>query len=146
MDSGISDLLLMESTTKFTLPQDVLVEITSWKGERRVDFRQLDANGYRTKFGIALNLSRFKNLLMCMDSLNNNFAEVVKGRDVDFEMHLGGNIYTYVKSPFTCVQIRAKYSKDGDMRYSYFKGISLKQDQWNSLVVLLPLLVDREDI
>ena len=47
---------------------------------------------------------------------------------------MGGNIYAYVKSPYQCIQIRSKYSKNGELNYSYYKGISLKEEQWNSFI------------
>ena len=45
-------------------------------------------------------------------------------------------IYYIIKSPFECVQIRQKYIKDGELRYSTYKGISLKSDQFTSFTLL----------
>ena len=62
-------------------------------------------------------------------------ASVVNGEEIVYEKHIGGNPYVYVKSTFECVQIRQKYIKDGELRYSKYNGISLKQDEFKSFTL-----------
>ena len=64
----------------------------------------------------------------------------MNGEEIAYEKHIGGNLYVYVKSPFECVQIRQKYIKDGELRYSKYKGISLKQDQFKSFTLLTEVM------
>ena len=114
----ISDLLLMNSTNEFYLPRNVRMELCTFQGEERVDIRQRDADGHRTKIGIALTLPRFKTLMLYINELEAALASAVKGEEIVYEKHICGNLYVYVKSPFECVQIRQKYIKDGELRYS----------------------------
>ena len=67
-------------------------------------------------------------------------ASAVNGQETAYEKHIGGNLYVYVKSPFGCVQIRQKYIKDGELKQSTCKGISLKRDQFTSFTLLTEVM------
>ena len=136
----ISDDLMLMNSTNVYLPRNVRMELTTFRGEERIDIRQRDSSGCRTKIGVALNLPRFKTMTLYLKELEAALESTLKGLQVDYERHLGGDFYVYVKSPFQCVQIRQKYLKDGQMRYSAFRGISLKCDQFNSLVLLVEIM------
>ena len=137
---NISNLPMMNSNKGFYLSRNVWMELCTFRGEERVDIRQRDANDHRTKIGIALTLPRFKTLMMYINELEAALASAVKGEEIVYEKHIGGNLYVYVKSQFECVQIRQKYIKDGELRYSKYNGISLKSDQFKSFTLLTEMM------
>ena len=92
------------------------------------------------KIGIALTLPRFKTLMLYINELEAALTSAVNGEKIVYEKHIGGNLYVYVKSPFECVQIRQKYIKDRELRYSTYKGISLKRDQFTSFTLLTEVM------
>ena len=74
--------------------------------------------------------------MLYINELETALASVVNGEEIVYEKHIGCNFYIYIKSPFECFQIRQKYMKDGELRYSKYNGISLKQDQFKSFTLL----------
>ena len=52
---------------------------------------------------------------------------------VDYTVALGGGLYAYAKSPFSCVQIRHFLERDAVLLSSK-RGISLKRKQWSTLI------------
>lgn len=106
-----------------------------WNGERRIDIRQYNG-ALPTKTGASLTPSRFRLLMSAKERLTSTLQSVIAGSErEEFEVHLGGMVFCYVKSPFRCVQIRKKYlDKNNELRYSPF-GISLKTPQWEQFSV-----------
>jgi hypothetical protein len=56
-----------------------------------------------------------------------------QGKDVDYEVHLGGNVYLSLTSPYNCVDIRQKYQDErGVIRFTR-RGVSLRRSEWLKL-------------
>lgn len=112
---------------------NILLRVTEWQNQRRVDVRQFDGANFPTKKGVSLTPSRFKALMNSLDQVTSSLQDVIEGKKVNFERHLGNNIWIYVTSPYLCVQIRKKYMHtNGDLQCSTF-GVSLKRHQWSEL-------------
>ena len=78
--------------------------------------------------------------MLYINELEAALASAVKGEEIAYEKHIGDNLYVYVKSPFESVQIRQKYIKDGELKYSTYKGISLKWDKFTSFTLLTEVM------
>ena len=87
------------------------MELYTFRVEECVDIRQRDVNNHRTKIGIGLTLPRFNTVMLYINELEAALASAVKGEEIVYEKHIGGNLYVYIKSPFECVQIRQKNIK-----------------------------------
>ena len=59
-----------------------------------------------------------------------------EGEEIDKSIHLGGERWMYIKSPFETVQIRQKYYLDGEdqPRVDRHQGVSLKWVAWKEFV------------
>ena len=139
-NNELSDESLCKAASKFHLGDNIYLEVTEWRGQRRIDIRQYDENNCRTQKGISLNLSRYKVLTMCLEELTNTLIKILKQEPAEYEIHLGANVYAYAKAPFQTVQIRPKYMRNGDMYYSKYKGNSLKTTPWNQLLKIVDIV------
>jgi len=90
--------------------------------------REYDVYGnkkYPTKKGIALDLRRFKSLLLHMVEIREAVSKLISGEKVQERIHLGDAVFASIKSPYRCVQIRRYYSLDGKELPGQ-KGIAIK--------------------
>ena len=106
-------LMMMNSTNEFYLPRKVRMELTTFRGADRIDIRQRDISGYRTKIGVALNLPRFKTMMLYFNELEAALESTLKGLKVDYEKHLGGDFYVYVDHPSNASKSDKTISKMG---------------------------------
>ena len=128
----------MEASSIFHLGENIRLQVTEWKGQRRVDIRMYNGSN-PTKTGISLTPSHFRMLVMNIGNLSDTFQEVLKQNQATLEVHLGGNTWAYTKSPYQCIQIRKKFMKEGVLLYSPY-GISLKAPEWNKLCEVIPMV------
>ena len=132
------DKLFEQSISRCHLGDDVHLHVTEWKGERRIDIRW-HKHGHPTKTGVSLTPSRYRTLVKIMPILSQVLEDVIHKKEEDFEFHLGGKVYAYVKTPFECVQIRPKYKRAGEIRFSKF-GVSLKKMKWENFCKLTEVI------
>ena len=117
-----------------SLGNNVWLKVSEWKGEKRVDIREYNTK-YPTKTGISLTLNRWTGLCHAVDMVDEHLTRVKKGEHVEFEFHIGGNVYVSINSPFWIVSIRQFFCpmNGANMRRPTPKGIRLKLGGWNTL-------------
>ena len=85
-----------------------------------------------TKKGVALNPQRWVSLLRTRQMVEETFQDIKDGKDVDACFHVSGPIFLSMKSPYTNVNIRQWFMKDGVKRPTK-KGVVLRCAGWQRL-------------
>lgn len=119
------------STFRGNLGNGRVVEVTEWKGEKRVDLREWQGDT-PTKKGISLSLMRWKNWVDCIEYLDQALAEKQA-----YNSHLGGNAYCTVEEGSACVNIR-QYWKPEEELVPTKKGLCLRPLEYQRLKELIP--------
>ena len=119
------------ATFRENLGNGRVVEVTEWKGERRVDLREWQ-DGKPTKKGISLTLMRWKNWVDYIEYLDQALAA-----KQEYGSHLGGNVYCTVTKGSGCVNIR-QYWKPEEEVVPTKKGLCLRSIEYNKLKELIP--------
>lgn len=125
-----------------------LVKVKPYQGELRVDIRQWipetpTSKRYPTKAGVSLPLSRYKALEVQIPLISTALKKCLEKKDpVALKIHLGGNIFVTVNTPFTCVNLRLWYLNEaGDLRPSY-RGIALRSQEWQQFCDISGVIYD----
>jgi hypothetical protein len=72
-------------------------------------------------------------LVFVSDRVDASIEDVKNQKPVDFEYHLGGNVYVSVVSPYWLVDIRQRFQdSEGKLRPTA-RGIKLKFREWQNL-------------
>ena len=111
---------------KYALGNGRWLEVTEWKGELRVDLREW-MNDTPTKKGISLTLTRWKNFIDNIDSLDQALKD-----NHSYDNHLGGNVYCTVTEGSLCVDIR-QYWKPEEKVVPTRKGLCLRPIEYTTL-------------
>ena len=118
---------------EIAINEKTFVTVSNYHNITYVHVREYDFYGkkkYPTKKGIALDLRRFKSLLLRMDEIREAVSKLIGGEKVNERIHLGDAIFVTVQSPYRCVQIRRYYSLDGK-ELPGRKGIVIRcGDEW----------------
>ena len=107
------------------------VNVTTWRGERRVDLREWN-HDTPSKKGISLTLMRWKNLVNGMEYLD----QALKDKTA-YSSHLGGNVNCSIAENSACVDIR-QYWKPEEEVVPTKKGLCLRPDEYKALKEVLP--------
>lgn len=86
-----------------------------------------------------LSLERWNQIVLNIADIEQTMVEHKNGRDVRFELHLGGNYYLHINSGFEAVNLR-KYqipAKANDIQPTR-TGTVLKFEEFDRLVSLIP--------
>jgi len=114
------------------LERDVFLAVQVWNDQPRIDLRQCP-DGYPTQKGCILNSSRWAVLTDHLEELEKKMTEVLNGgTDIDFKIHLGGNLYAAVKTPFPILDIRLRFMNEGKLLYTK-RGVTLRFPGLNRL-------------
>ena len=109
-----------------------VLTVKPWLGNNRFDIREWQS-GYPTKKGVSLPTLRWVALAFATDLVDQAIKDVTGQKDVDFEYHLGKNVYVSVKSPYRLVDIRQRFvDAEGVLRPTK-RGLKLKLQTWTSL-------------
>lgn len=105
--------------------------------ETIIDVRLFD-DDEPTEKGQSMTLSRWRILCDSIEIIDKNLEDVKKDKDVDYRLHLGGNVYVSVTSPYRCINIRKFYFmrnvKSGKKTlYPTREGVSLRFPEWAKL-------------
>lgn len=105
--------------------------------ETIIDVRLFD-DDEPTEKGQSMTLSRWRILCDSLEIIDKNLEDVKKDKDVDYRLHLGGNVYVSVTSPYRCINIRKFYFmrnvKSGKKTlYPTREGVSLRFPEWAKL-------------
>lgn len=105
--------------------------------ETIIDVRLFD-DDEPTEKGQSMTLSRWRILCDSIEIIDKNLEDVKKDKDVDYRLHLGGNVYVSVISPYRCINIRKFYFmrnvKSGKKTlYPTREGVSLRFPEWAKL-------------
>ncbi len=71
-------------------------------------------------------------LLTLRPVVEETFEDIKAGKDVDVMFHVSGPIFLSMKSPYTTVNIRRWFMKDG-VKYPTTKGVVLRTAGWQKL-------------
>jgi hypothetical protein len=83
---------------------------------------------------VFLTLQRFRMMALSADRLSCLLEQVAEGvGEVDEMIHLGGDHYAAIKSPWIGVQIRKYYVLDGEVLPSH-SGVCLKLHEWRVMM------------
>jgi len=117
---------------KLCLEREVFLSVLVWNDLPRVDLR-ICRDGYPTKKGCILNASRWAVLMDHLDEFEKKMSEVQKGdNQIDFNIHLGGNLYAAVRSPYPILDIRLRFMHEGKLLHTT-KGVTLRFQGLNNL-------------
>ena len=119
------------STFRSNIGNERYVEVTEWKGERRVDLREWQYNK-PSKKGISVTLMRWKNWVDGIEYLDQALANKQA-----YSSHLGGNVYCTVEEGSGCVNIR-QYWKPEEKLVPTKKGLCLRPLEYQRLKELVP--------
>jgi hypothetical protein len=98
------------------------------------EYNESTGNRIPTKKGVTFNLKRFASFMHKMDQINDQVEKLVIGDDVDYKVHLGGGIFTTVKSGYKCVNIRKYFlPMNCSEPIPTRMGISLRLGEWDKL-------------
>lgn len=113
-----------------------------------IEQKQLMGNGPYIDYTYHIPLKRWKLLTKSADDIGKCLDKVVNGQDgIYYSIHLGGNNYVKVQSPYKCVQIRKwMYTKENKFVPSSKQGISLKACEWRNLIDNMEYISDNLDI
>lgn len=100
------------------------------EAEYFVDLRIVGDNDQPSRKGQRLTLNRWKNLLTNIEDIQKEIDGITNEDDVDYRLHLGGNIFVTIKTPYRCVNL-PKF-RDGTIPTQ--EGISLKFGQWQHMI------------
>ena len=125
----------------FMLEKQMILTVSPFEGELRVDIKYLNEELSRTRKGLSLPIPQFKILVENIGLFDETFKKVrddllPEGEEIDKSIHLGGEQWMYIKSPFETVQIREKYYFDGEDQphVTRRRGVSLKWTTWKEFV------------
>ena len=85
-----------------------------------------------TKKGLALTPQRWVSLLRMHHLVEDAIEDMKNGKDVDAMFHVSGPIFLTMKSPYTTVNIRQWFMKDG-VKLPTKKGVVLRHAGWKRL-------------
>ena len=108
------------------------VELTEWKGAKRIDIRHWIENTKPTKEGVSLPLDQWKALCNLTGVLDDVLIQAVCNEFVDFSDHLGENIFVRVKSPHYSVRLCKFWSSE--------RELTLDRDKWKELKKVMPVI------
>ena len=107
------------------LERDVFLSVHTWNDQPRVDLRQC-TDGYPTQKGCILTASRWAILMDHLEELETKMSEVQEGNpEINFKIHLGGNVFAAVTSPYPIVDIRLRFMNDGTLLHTR-RGVTLR--------------------
>ena len=125
----------------FMLEKQMILTVSPFEGELRVDIKYLNEELSRTRKGLSLSIPQFKMLAENIKLFDETFKKIrddllPEGEEIDKSIHLGGERWMYIKSPFETVQIRHKYYLDGEdqPRVDRHQRVSLKCFTWKEFV------------
>ena len=116
---------------KFSLGNERYVQVNEWRGELRVDIRELK-DDKPTKKGISLTLMRWKNLVNQIE-----YVDKALENKVSYGYHIGGNVHCSIGESSLCVDIR-QYWKPNEEVVPTKKGICLRPKEYERLKELMP--------
>ena len=117
---------------KECLEREVYLSVHTWQEDPRIDLRQY-RDGYPTPKGCILNASRWAVLRDHLHEIREEMTLVQGGKsDVDYQIHLGGNVYAAVKYPYAILDIRLRFMKDGALKHTT-KGVTLRSEGFKKL-------------
>ena len=95
------------------------------------------------RHGMFLSLQRYKVLMDCMEYITEALDDVMRAKeDVYTRLHIGGNVYIQVKSPYMGVDLREWYAPKGCTDPMGLKpcgvdrGLFFKYSEWLALYEL----------
>ena len=114
-------------------PVKKLFKVKPWGGRLRFDIRDWTDNRPTIK-GVSLPSLRWVSLVYMAPAVADAIKKVKeKGREVNFELHIGGNVYITVTSPYWLVDIRQRFvDSEGNLRPTR-RGIKLRFAEWKAL-------------
>lgn len=122
------------------LGRGIKVEGCSFRGELRVDIRDWTKEGQRTKKGISLPNTSWKELLRSKQLILNTIEQMKDKPPVNECFHLGNDIFATIKSPYWLVDIRYWYKTDDGSLKPGRRGTSLKFPEFNKLMEFTPAI------
>ena len=129
---------MVSAVTEFQLTDDIWAKIQYYQGELRFDIRKYSRK-YPTKFGVSLNISKFRLLAENITPTTQALQEVIEKKDSLFEYHIGNNVWVKVESPYAVVHIRKRALVNNQLYYTRY-GISLKLGEWRKLVTSMEIV------
>ena len=128
--------------------QPRFLTLTKWQDEDRIDIREWDETGtYPSKKGISLPIRRWNTLCSMFEDVNEAREKMIHkihkqyivfkpGNSVKVDLHIGGLVFVKAESGFPCIDIRQYWVPEGEsVPKPTKKGISLCQEEWDSLVL-----------
>lgn len=107
------------------LERDVFLSVHSWKDQPRIDLRHFP-DGYPTQKGCILTASRWAILMDHLEEIEHKLSEVQAGNlEIDFKIHLGGNVFAAVTSPYPILDIRLQFLNEGSWLHTH-RGVTLR--------------------
>ena len=78
---------------------------------------------------------------MWIGSIDKAVNEATSQKDIDFKLHIGGNMFTCVTTGILCIDMRQWYMKKQAVLRPGRTGIALKIPEWAKLRELIPGVV-----
>lgn len=107
-----------------------VLSIIKDEAEYFIDLRIVENDDQPSRKGQRLSLSRWKNLINNIEDIEKEVESMKNKEDVDYRLHLGGNIFVSIKTPYWCVNLR----KFRDGTIPTHEGLSLKFGQWQHMI------------
>lgn len=129
-----SDDQKVEEERIYPLGREIYVQPSLFQGQMRVDIRQWDNEGRRTKKGISLPIPCWLTLLGLTKTIQQTLDRI-KGKETVREFfQLTNNVFVTLQSPLWIVDIRYWYkSEDGTLKPGW-RGISLRLNEYSKLI------------
>jgi hypothetical protein len=124
------------------LGNDIRLDVRKYANYSELVFQERVFEGRLMKptvneFGLPLR--RWNQLVSNLEELERTISEHKNGRDVHFELHLGGNNYVNVNSGFEIVSLREYSMSEGGNHLQPTRiGIALKFEEFERLASLVP--------
>ena len=107
------------------LERETFLSVQTWKDEATIHLR-LFQDGYPTPKGCVLNASRWTILVDHLTVIEEEMTKVQSGSsNIEYKVHLGGNVYATVTSPYVILDIRLHFTQDGKLLPTR-KGVTLR--------------------
>lgn len=90
---------------------------------------------FSSKGSVKLNPSRYAVLKLKKEEFDTHLENIIhkRSKKLDYNYHLGGNVFVSVQYPYHCIQIRKWRKGYDDKDIPTIDGISLKRLEWQKL-------------